>query len=103
MQKAQTLILIALWAAPLLAFTLPRLAAALSALWRSRSPSAAAFALLALAACLYAYPSSADKGGGETNVPPAAPSAPAGQIRLYREDASGRLVPLGAGIREVRP
>lgn len=101
--KSHILLVTALWLLPLLAFALPRLAASLTALWRSRDPAARLLIALALAACLYAFPSSADKGGGETNVPPAAPSAPAGRIRLFHENASGRLVPLGAEIREVLP
>jgi hypothetical protein len=93
------LLLIALYLLPLL----PRVLSKLSDAWRNPGAGGTLFVCLVLIACVYAYPSSASKGGGETNPPPVEVSAPAGRINLYHEDATGRLVPIGADIREVQP
>lgn len=102
MHKIQIVLLIALWAAPLLAWSLPRIAAAHSGLWRGGGARETLFLLAAIAAAAWSSPSSASKSG-PTNEPPPAASAPAGRINLFYEDASGRLVPLGADIREAPP
>lgn len=49
------------------------------------------FWFLALIAC----------GKDATNPPPASTSMPAGTIRLYYDDGTGHLVPLGAELREA--
>lgn len=92
-----------LWIVVLLAFAGPSLWRTLSALWRTAGPGPSVFVLAALAAAFYAYPSSADKGGGTTNPPAVTVPVPAYTIRLIFEDGTMRLFPLGAPIREVRP
>ena len=57
---------------------------------------------MAAAAAVYAFPSSAEKGG-PPDPPPVKPSAPVGVIRLYYHAPDGRLVPFDAPVREVRP
>lgn len=101
MHKGYIILLIVLWSAPLLAWLLPAASVRLVAGFRHRDLAAPIFMLLAISAALYAFPSSASKGG--TNPPPAATSSAVGRIRLYHVDADGRLVPLDARIREVTP
>ena len=102
MSKGYVILVIALWCAPVLAFALPRLAASLERLRRAGGEGTA-FVLLIIAACVYAVPSAASKGGTNEPPPVESPYVPSGRIMLYVEDASGRLVPLGADIREVAP
>jgi hypothetical protein len=97
-----TALILILWTSALLACWLPALARHIAQAWRARSDAATAFILLAIAAAVYAFPSRAEKGG-PTNPPPPAIIQPEGVIRLYHEDASGRLVPLGAQIRKANP
>ncbi|HRR34737.1 MAG TPA: hypothetical protein P5026_11595 [Kiritimatiellia bacterium] len=92
----QTLVII-LWLLPFAAWLLPRMIATARQALQSRDGYA--IAILAMAAAVYAYPSSADKG----NPPPVTPSAKTGVIRLYHHAPDGRLVPLSATIREVQP
>ena len=88
------------WIIVLLVYAGPALARSLSAACRRlRSQGWAALALAALAlaaATLYGG------GKGSTNEPPVIPPSVSGKIRLYREDASGKLVPLDAKMREVQ-
>ena len=88
-------LVIILWLLPLAAWTLPRITASVRRALHGRGGYA--FALLAVAAAVYAFPSSAAKS--TTNPPPAAPSAPSGVIRLYYHAPDGRLVPFDAPIR----
>lgn len=97
------ILIITLWLLVLGAYTLPRLYANVAAVLRggSRSSHVTLFCLMALAAAFYAFPSSADKGTPPDTNPP--PATVRGVIRLYHQDAAGRLVPLGAEIKEARP
>ena len=98
MHAALTALVLLLWTAACAAWCLPRLASGAAAL---RKPEATLWLLLALLAALYAFPSSAQKS---TNPPPPAAAPPErGVIRLYRDDGTGRLVPLDAEILEVSP
>ena len=90
-------LVIALWLLPLAAWALPGILAVARRALRSRDGYA--FALLAAAAAVYAFPSSAAKS--TTNPPPAAPSAPSGTIMLYYHTPDGRLVPFDAPIRRA--
>lgn len=92
-------LVIILWLMPLAAWALPRIRDASRRAIRTRDGFA--FALLAAAAAVYAFPSSAVKS--TTNPPPSAPSAPSGVIRLYYHALDGRLVPFDAPVREVQP
>lgn len=88
------ILVIVLWLIPLAVWMFPRI---ISAARRALSGRAGyVFALLAIAAAVYAFPSSADKGGPP---PPPPPSQKAGVIRLYYHAADGRLVPFDAPIR----
>lgn len=89
-------LVIALWLLPLAAWALPRMLASARRALHGRGGYA--FALLAVAAAVYAFPSSASKGS-TTNPPPVKPSAPVGVIRLYYHAPDGRLVPFDAPIR----
>lgn len=99
------LVLIILYAAPLIALLSPGIINACGDVWRSTGPSAALFILLALAAAFYAFPSSASKsGGGETNPPnPVVIGEPHGVINLYFQDSTGRLFPIGPNKMEFIP
>ena len=100
-QQIQTAIVLLLCLATVAAYVAPGIVSLASAL---RKPEETAFLLLALAAALYAYPSSAAKsGGGETNPPPISVKQPTGRINLFYHDLSGRLVPFDARIKEVTP
>lgn len=103
MPKANIIVLV-LWSLPLLAWVLPRVAAAVIGLLRARGERAALFGMLVVAACIYAYPSSAQKGGG-TNGPVEIPAMdiPAFRIMLYHESARDRFYPIGSPLREVLP
>lgn len=92
----QTLVIM-LWLLPLAAWALPGILAAARRALRARDGYT--FALLAIAAAVYAFPSSADKG----EPPPPPPTPKAGVIRLYYHAADGRLVPFDAPVREVQP
>lgn len=91
----------ALWLIVILGYALPPLVKSASDLMRRESDSGLTtfFLILALAGAFYAFPSSASKGGG-TNTPPPVAAAPVKRINLYYQDATGRLVPLGARIME---
>lgn len=45
----------------------------------------------------------AEKGGGGTNTPPAVVSESVKRINLYYQDATGRLIPIGARIERIAP
>ncbi len=92
----QTLVII-LWLIPLAAWALPGIIASARRALIGRDGYA--IAILAMAAAVYAYPSSADKG--TTNPPPVTPAAPSGVIRLYYHTPDGRLVPFDAPIRRA--
>lgn len=95
-------LVLALWLAPLLACALPRLAAALIGAWRARGQHAALFIGLVIAACIYAYPSQAQKGtNGPVEIP--AVQIPAFRLLLYRDTATERLFPVGCVLKEVMP
>lgn len=89
-------LVITLWLLPVAAWALPRMISAARRTLRGRDGYA--IAILATAAAVYAYPSSASKGS-TTNPPPVTPSAPSGVIRLYYHAPDGRLVPFDAPIR----
>lgn len=90
------------WIIVLLVYCGPPLARCVAAACRrlrAQGWAAAALAALALAAAtLYG-----GSKGGSTNEPPVIPPAVSGRIRLYHEDASGRLVPLDAKMKGVEP
>ena len=90
-------LVIALWLLPLLVWSLPRIVSAVRRALVGRDGYA--FALIALAAAVYAFPSSADKG----EPPPPPPTPKAGVIRLYYHAADGRLVPFDAPVRRAAP
>ncbi len=89
------ILVIVLWLIPLAVWMFPRIISTARRALHGRGGYA--FALLAVAAAVYAFPSSAAKS--TTNPPPAAPSAPSGVIRLYYHAPDGRLVPFDAPIR----
>ena len=96
----QALVII-LWLVPLAVWALPRMCSGARRILRSRDGFA--LALLAVAAIIYAYPSSASKSNPPE--PPEPPKPPAvesrkGVIRLYYHAADGRLVPFDAPIRK---
>lgn len=97
--RMQALVII-LYLVPIAAWATPRMIASTRRAMRGRDSYA--FAILAMAASVYAFPSSASKSG-PTNPPPVTPSAPSGVIRLYYHAPDGRLVPFDAPVREVRP
>ena len=99
MSKYWIMLIIALYAVPLLAVWARHFASELGTSMRDRGRAGETtlFILLALAAACYAFPSSADKGG-----PTNPPATVRGVIRLYHEDATGRLVPLDAKIKEMK-
>lgn len=91
---------VAMWLIVLLGYALPPLITSGANFMRqSDSGFVTLFVLLVLAGAFYAFPSSASKGGG-TNTPPPAVAHPVKQINLYYQDATGRLFPLGARIKE---
>ena len=102
--KFQIMLLIALWAAPLLAAVIPAISESIrDELRRRDGATTLVLMLLIVAATLSVGRAIADKGGSvPTNQPPAAVS-PAGRINLYRVEADGRMVPLDASIRRANP
>ncbi len=95
-QACAVAILVLLWLAVAVGAPLLRAALAeLRALRRRDIAAAAVLAALALACTLY--------GGAKPPPPPPPPAAPRGFIPLYVEPYTGRLIPLGADIREVLP
>ena len=96
-----SLLVIALWLLPVLAAALPAVTRAVSAFWRGRDTGTVLLIVALATWCTVGVGRAiASKGGGETNPPPAAVR---GVIRLYHEDATGRLVPLDAQIKGVTP
>lgn len=94
----QLAVVLLLYLATFAAYALPATLSAAARTLRRPGLDATLFLLLSLLAALYAYPLRAEKGGGGPTNPP-----PRGVIRIYHLDASGRLVPLGASIQEVKP
>ena len=88
-----------LWLIVLLVWSVPAITRSVRADWlrlRAAGWFAVCMALLALrAATLH--------GGAKTNQPPVIPPAPVKVIRLYYEDASGKLFPFDARLKEVQP
>lgn len=93
-------LVIALWLLPVLAVAARPLGDALVGVWRATGLEATLFVLAVIWIASWAFPSSADKGGGgETNNPPVSAAAPEGKIRIFYTDANGHLVPF-AEIKE---
>ena len=91
------ILVIVLWLIPLAVWMFPRIISAARRVLTARDGYT--FALLAIAAAVYAFPSSADKG----EPPPPPPTPKAGVIRLYYHAADGRLVPFDAPVRRAAP
>lgn len=102
------MIVLALYAASLLAAWLPGMIRRMGDLWRNemrRENGVTTLVLLLLiAVCTLSVGEAiASKGGGgPTNHPPASVSVP-GRINLYSAGEDGHLVPLDAMIREFEP
>ena len=95
-----TLVLV-LWMLPILAVASRPLGDALIGVWRASGLEATLFVVAVIWMMSWAFPSSADKGGGETNNPTSSVSAPEGKIRIYYTDSDGHLVPF-SGIKEEK-
>ena len=104
MQGKLTAIVCALYALALLSWLVPAIIEVCGAMMRERGSRATLFVLLSVAGALCAFPSSAEKGGGPTNTPPAVTGGtPSGNIYLYFESPGARLWPIGPEIRRVDP
>ncbi len=99
-----TAVVLGLWSVPLAAMVVPKACRALADFWRGESQrdkgAVTVFLLAALAVSFYAFPSSAEKGGGTTNAPAVVSTKKI--INLYYQDSTGRLIPLNARIEEKK-
>lgn len=93
-------IILFLYLLPVLAVWLPSITRSLDAFWR-RNSTGVVILVAALAFYLTANVGRAiaAKGGGTNTPPPVAVAPSTKRINLFYQDATGRLVPLGATIK----
>ena len=92
-------LLLALWLIVLLVYCAPKI---ISTVWINLLHLRAA-GLFAIVAAILALGAATLYGGAKTNQPPVIPNAPVKVIRIFYEDASGKLFPFDARLKEVQP